>query len=870
MIVEVFGKRVQTYLRTGGYHQKQLADELGIHHKVLSRKLHGDKAYFSHREIHDLLLTLVNWHALTRHEDLLSLLTEAEIDPSAIFRADEWEKPPLSTLTRSRTPAPVSTDQPASQHNLPAPLSQLIGRTWAVTRLQQLLGRAETRLVTLIGPGGSGKTRLALHVAHTLVETFAQGVWFVSFVGISDPDMVPMTIAQALNIKSAPGQQPLQSVIAYISRRKILLVLDNFEHLGEASDIIENLLAAAPDLKVLITSRVVLHLPGEYEFSVPPLDLPDPHLILHLEGTTLADYSAIQLFVERAQAVVPTFTLTNENGALIARICACVDGLPLALELAAARIKVLPPDTLLERLSQARLPLLTRVGRLSSRQVSNRHQTLSDTIKWSYDLLNPEEQAWFRRLGVSIDGWSLESAEALIHEISADATLAAENVLPLDLLTQLVNSSLLAHQVNASGAASFTMLSTLREYALERLQAHGEAELLNDWHAGFFLRRAEQGELGLRGPRQLPMLARLTEDRANLHAALEWSLHQARKGVFIHTFQPSNSLPQEVASCRTLSRHPFPRKSVLALEIHLRLATALRAYWEWQGSLTEARYWLYTALNIPLDGEAGPTLLAARARALSEAARLAVLQNEQENALELADESIAIWRRLDDPPGLATALLHRGWALHSRGQYLAAKEVDQEALELLSPSRDTWLYAQILVYLAAVAGFTSDYELARSYYKRCRELFEKVGDKSAVADAWKDQGGISILAGDLNEAITCLLTSIQICRELDHKQYIATALGSLSFAFGLRGTPDVETASLDSARVQGAAESLMSTIGLTPWTDTTAFIQAVRQHIRSLVDEERWQAALEAGRALTLEQALAMVERLAQSPQGEA
>lgn len=869
MIVEVFSTRVQAYIRTAGYKQRELAAVMGIDPKVLSRKFRSsERAYFTNRDIHDLLIALVRWQAITKHEDLLDLLAKSEIDSSAIFRAAEWQESPLNTLTRRELPPPPA-NLTTPRHNIPAPTRRLIGRSWAVTRLQQLLGSEEMRLVTLIGPGGSGKTRLAQHVAFEMLNALAQKVWFVSFSSVKDPDMVLLTIAQALNIEATLEQEPLQSIITYLSRWPALLVLDNFEHLEEASGTIDDLLALAPGLKVLVTSRIVLHLPGEYEFSVPPLDLPDPALMTRLNVQALAEYSAIQLFVERAQAILPTFALTSENGALIAQICACVDGLPLALELAAARIRMLPPATLLERLSQALLPMLVRVGKFSGKHASDRHQTLSETIKWSYDLLDADEQAWFRRLGVFSGGWALESSEEMIREISASEQKSTGAFLPLDLLTQLANSSLLARVHNTHGYARFTMLSTLREYALERLEAHGEAEWLHDWHACYSLRKAEKGELDLRGPRQRVVLNRLTDARANLSAALEWSLHKAWGGQLIHAFSPLNGLPPEVANCRTLSQSTFPSTGIPALEISLRLATAMRAYWEWQGLLTEARHWLNAALELPIEDGAGPALLAARARALSEMARLMVLQNDQEKALQLAGESIALWRQLDDPPGLASALFHRAWALHGQGQYLTASEVYREALALLSPDRETWLYAQILLCLAATSGFTSDFKQARLYYARSRELFEHIGDTSAVADSWKDQGGILLLAGDVDEAITCLLSSIRICRELDHKQYIATALGSLSFAFGLRVEPDAETASLNSAQVQGAAESLMATIGLTPWTISTPLIQAIRTHIRERVTPERWQAALDAGRALTLEQALELVFHLAQQPQSE-
>lgn len=869
MLIEIFGKRIQAFLRACGYTQKQLANELGMHHKVLSRKLNGTtQAYFTHLEIRALILVLVKWQVITRQEEILALLSETEIDASAIFRPTAWHEPPLNGLGSDKQKSPrVSTEQRPSLHNLSAPIGELIGRSWAVARLQQQLGRETIRLVTLIGPGGSGKTRLALRVAHELVSIFAQGAWFVSFASISDPSTVPLTMAQALNIKSAPGQQPLQSILTYLGRRHMLLVLDNFEHIAAARGMIEELLAAAPNLKILVTSRVVLGLPGEYEFSVPPLDLPDPALAAHLEVSSLATYSAIQLFVERAQAVLPAFTLTNENSAVVAQICACADGLPLALELAAARVKILSPTALLERLTQARLPLLTRVDHQPAGRTASRHQTLRNTITWSYNLLSRDEQVWFRRLGIFSDDWSLESAEAMMREISADEQNPCAPSSPLDLLTQLVNNSLLASTTDAHGAVSFTLLSTLREYALERLQACGETTWLHDWHACYYLRLAEAGEAHLHGPHQRGTLTRLTAARANLQAALQWSLQQARKGRLIHAFAPvqEQDAPPAVSMCRTFARSSFPAAGVSAREISLRLAAALRAYWEWLGFLGEVRYWLNAALALaPTATAAGPTQQAAHARALSESARLLVLQNEQERALAMVDESIALWRKLDDPPGLAIAQLHRGWALHGNNQYTAADQAYRDGLAVLSPTTDTWLYAELLLHLGATAGFTSDFEQARLYYTRCRELFTQIGDQSAVADAWKDQGGILILAGQYDEAIAYLLTSVQMCRALDHKQYIATALGLLSFAFGLHEKPDAETASLSSAQVQGAAESLMSTIGLTPWTETTPFIQAVRQHIRSRVDAERWQAALDSGRALSLSQALDLIFRLAQ------
>jgi predicted ATPase/tetratricopeptide (TPR) repeat protein/transcriptional regulator with XRE-family HTH domain len=859
MNVGTFSESIQEYLRASGYSQKELAAALGLHPKVLSRKLNGSgNAHLTHLEVQSIITTLADWRAITTQDEVLHLLELVQVEPT-IFSSDEWQTPPLSKLTAKRTQSISSSDSSIStytmRHNLLAPTTRLIGREWAVERLRQLLGRDEVRLVTLVGSGGSGKTRLALQVASELVGAFTQGVWFVALAGVSDPAQVPMSIIQALNITPMPGLPPVQSLITYLRNKQLLLLLDNFEQVGEATAVVDEMLAAVPGLKVLVTSRVVLHLYGEHKFSVPPLDVPDTSIVL--EMTELAQYGAVQLFVERAQAVVPDFALSVENGTVIAQICARVDGLPLALELAAARVNVLPPALLLERLSRARLPVLTR----GARNLPSRQQTLRNTILWSYDLLSSVEQAWFPRLGVFTGSWSLEAGESMMQEVAADLEDTPVSGSLLDMLAQLVDNSLLVRLPVVGGQARFTMLETLREYALEQLTAQGEFERLRDWHACYYLRIVEAAEIGLRGPQQRMWLARLVADRDNFRAALEWLLQRARAGMIISTpaFFEQGSIEEskEVARGKTLSS-----KRVPAVELCLRLAAAFRPYWEWQGYLTEGRDLLGAALAVPLEDGVGEGMLAARAKALSEAARLVCLQNDQTRAVELAEESIALWRQLDDPGGLATALLHRGWAAHAMGEYEVAKRVYREGIQLLSPTGDMWLRAQLLSHLGAASGFTADFEQMQSFYTQSRELSEQVGDKSSTADVLKDQGGMSLLQGKYTEAIDCLLKSIKLCYELDHKQFIATGLGLLSFAFGMRGEPDPVLASIYSAQLQGASEGLMDAIGLTPWTRSHPLVQMVRQQIRSRVDEKRWEAALAAGRALTVEQAIDLAYRL--------
>ncbi len=858
MDIRPFADALKKYLHTSGLTQKQLARAISLHPKVLSRKLNGNaNANLNHVELLSIFAKLADWHVITTQEEALRLLELAGVEP-AIFYTDEWQTP-LSTLAKSQAQPVLSQDtsSPRStlQHNLPAPRTRLIGRDWAVRRLQSLLARDDVRLVTLVGAGGSGKTRLALHVANLLVGQFAHGIWLITLGGVSDPTLVPISITQALSIQSSPGLSTLQGLMAYLQDKQLLLVLDNFEQVGEAANTVDEMLAGAPGLKVLVTSRTVLHLHGEHLLSIPPLDVPD--LSAALGKAAISQFEAIQLFVERAQAVMPDFALTDENAAVIAQICARVDGLPLALELAAARIKMLSPEQLLERLSTARLPLLTG----GAKNLPDRQKTLHNTIIWSYDLLTSAEQAWFRRLGIFHGSWSLEAAEALGQCITASGENSPAALSPLDLLEQMADHSLLIRLSGADMQTRYIMLDTLREYALEQLSKQNEYAWLRDWHACYYLVKAEKVEVGLRGPQQLMWLARMAADRDNFRAALKWSLQQAKDGASIRAFPSIQQQPHEVAGSSTLSAQTSGA-TVQAIEVCLRLAAALRFYWEWQGYLTEGRHWLGAVLAVPLENDAGATVLAARAKALSEAARLVCLQNDQARAVELAEESIALWRQLNDPGGLAAALIHRGWAAHAMGEYAAAKSAYQEGMRYITPESEPWLYAQLLFYLAAASGFSSEAEQMHLYYTQSKELFERLGDKFAVADLMKDWGALLIVAGNQTEAIHHLLTSIQLCYELRHKQFIATGLGSLSFALGLREEPDPVQASIASAQIGGAAESLMDAIGLTPWTRTDPMVVAVRHHIRSRVDDQTWKASWAAGRALTIEQAIDLAFRL--------
>lgn len=830
-------------LRASGYSHKELANELALHPKVLSRKLHRtENAHLTQQEIRKIISILARWHAIATRDEAYDLLALAHVE-SASFSEEEWQALSLLPSERQQSISLKTSlrEHSTPMHNLPTQYARLIGREWEVRQLRQLLQREEVRLVTLLGTGGSGKTSLAMHVGGGLIGAFTHGVWFVSLSGQHNPAQVPMSIIQALNIMAMNGTSPLESLISYLSNKHLLLILDNFEQVSEAATCVGEILDMTPNIKALVTSRAVLKLRGEYEFNVSPLAVPDIEHLPTIEA--LAQYPAIQLFVERAQEKITTFALTEENAVTIARICTQVDGLPLALELAAARIKVLPPTMMLERLSKGRLPVLTG----GARNLPDRHRALRDTIAWSYELLSPIERRWFHRLGVFRGNWSLEAVEAMMHSLAREKPVS---ISALDLLEQLVNNSLL---VSLPGEyARFTMLETLREYALERLEDLGETSLVRDWHACYYLEQAEAAEIGLQGSQQQTWLARLTEERENFRTALEWTLQRARDGMDIHI----------CPSFEQRARGTGVSSTIPAAEVYMRLAAALRPYWEWQGRQIEGRYWLGAAIELPLEGSVEKSLLVARARAISEIGRLVFLQNDLNRARELVEESIVLWRQLDDAQGLATALLYRGWIALACDEYEQAKELFEKGLEHIASMDTLWLRAQLLFSLGSANGFIGDHEKMEKLYVESRALFVRVGDRSAVADIWKDQGGILILHGQFLEGIDCVLKSLVICNELDHKQYMATGLGLLSFAFGLCGKPDGPQSSLNSALMQGASERLMEATGFTPWTRNKESIQGIRMFIRGRVEENEFVAALSQGRKLSTAQAVELAKQI--------
>ncbi len=611
------------------------------------------------------------------------------------------------------------------QHTLPAPLTPLVGREREVAAVCALRSRPEVRLVTLTGTGGVGKTRLALEVAAAASSDLADGICFVALTPLTDPGLVASIIAQALGVREQVSQPLLDSLKGHLRDRHLLLLLDNFEQIVSAAPVVAQLLAAAPRLHVMVTSRTSLHLSGEHEFAVPPLSLPD---LLNLPPLDrLTQYGAIRLFVERAQAVQSDFALTKENAAAIAAICHQLDGLPLAIELAAGRSKLFSPQALLPRLRN-RLKLL--VG--GAQDLPLRQQTLRGTIAWSYDLLEEAEKTLFRRLAVFVGGCTLDAAEAICN---AQGDLEVDM---LDVVARLVDKSLLRQEIQADGEPRFLMLETIREYALERLEASGEAEVMRRWHATFFLAMTEKGELKLRSAEQSPWFKRLEVEHDNLRAALRWMLER-----------------QEA-------------------ETGLRLAGALMVFWRSCNHTSEGRGWFERVLGQP--GAKART--AARAKALLGAGAMAFFQGDLSEAQRLLEESVPVGREVGavGRRDLALALTILGHVTILRGNPGAARELAGEGRQLFQEVGHAWGVAMSLFILGKATLELGDLLAARSLLEESAEKFRLVGDRQRLVLPVDALGLVALRQGDYAAARIQFEEALAVAREMGDEQFVADTL----------------------------------------------------------------------------------------------
>ena len=594
-------------------------------------------------------------------------------------------------------------------HHLPTQLTPLIGRQQEVAVACSLLRRSQVRLLTLTGTGGVGKTRLALQVATALVEDFADGVSSVPLAPISDPDLVIPTIAQALGIREGGARSLLDLLQAFLRHKHLLLLLDNFEQVLPAASQLIELLAACPSLKLLVTSRAVLHVQGEQEFPVPPLTL--PNLKHPPQPEVLADYTAVALFLQRAQAVIPTFQLTAANAHTIAEICVHLDGLPLAIELAAARIKLLPPQALLARLGH-RLEVLTS----RAQDVPTRQQTLRNTIAWSYQLLDASEQRLFRRLSVFVGGCTLEAVEVVCGERDDGAGRL------LDGAASLLDKSLLQQTEQEGGEPRLVLLEMIQEYALECLEICGELEATRTAHAEYYLALAEQTAPHLRGavwPSHFhALMPHLAEE-----ATSQWRVAEQARWV--------EPLEREQENLRAALAFFLEQARVQAgtqeggrqVELALRLCVALSWFWHVRGSGREGLSFLMQAL-----AEGASVGAALRARALYEAAELAFIYARNQPLERLAEESLALYQELGDPVGIAHSQSRLGGIARIRSQFALAQAQLEEAATRFQALGNRWRQGQCYTEWARAATEAGQYEQARALLSESLLLYQELGD----------------------------------------------------------------------------------------------------------------------------------------------
>jgi predicted ATPase/DNA-binding SARP family transcriptional activator len=683
--------------------------------------------------------------AVRQYEHLRQALhDEAEAEPDADSRrlheailAGRFPPP-------SRAPAPPPARLEAGQarawgapHNLPGQLTTFVGRRDELAQVADRLRGA--RLLTLTGPGGCGKTRLALQVGSAELAArdgaYPDGVWLVELAALAEPSLVAPAIASALAVQGAAGRPTRETLVAWLSRRRLLLILDNCEHLsGACAEVVATVLSACPGVRVLATSRTALGVPGELLWRVPPLSSPDPRRPPTVAA--LAVYDAPALFLERARLGRSGFELTPANAATVLALCDRLDGLPLAIELAAARLRVLTVEQIAERLAD-RFALLTG----GSAAGPPRQRTLRATVEWSDALLAAPERLLFARLAVFAGGWTLEAAEA----VCADQRIAVADV--LDLLGRLADQSLISVEPDAGGGARYRMLETLREYGRERLAASGETGSIRRYHAAYYLALAEAAAPRLRGARQAAWLDRVEPERENMRAALGWFVE-----------------------CRQV-------------EDGLRLGAALWRFWYVRGDLSEGRARLDELFAIVYSPE--PT--AARAQALHAAGHLAAEQGDYAPARALLEAALVMYEALADRLGKAEALGHRGDVAVFEGRLAEARPPLEQSLAIYREENDRSGLAQALHRLGKLAALEGGYRAARAMLEEAVAIYREVGDQWGVASCSVALGRLAQLQGAAPTARRLYDRGLAIGRSLGNKLLVALSLMRLADLSHSRG-----------------------------------------------------------------------------------
>jgi predicted ATPase/DNA-binding SARP family transcriptional activator len=801
-----------------------------------------------HEQAHARLMRLYarigqRQHALQLYERLQKAL-KAELDtvPDVAIehlynaiRGGQFPGVPIASAPAEIAAASAMIQQTSRQHNLPVQLSSFVGRTAERAELRRLL--TTTRLLTLLGTGGSGKTRLALQVAADLVEHDRSRVWLVELASLSEARLLPQVILNALGIEEEPRLPPLTTLVSKLQTMELLLLLDNCEHLVDGcARVIHTLLEGCPGVRVLSTSRTALRVPGEVLWRVPPLSLPEPDP--SSSGADVLQSEAVRLFVERACCREPGFTITAANAEAVVEICRRLDGLPLAIELAAARVGTVPIKQIAMRLDDA-LALLTGGNRTVLRQ-----RTLRTTLDWSYNLLDQSERGLFDRLSVFVGSWTLEAADAVGGGEDGGYDV-------LDVLGQLVDQSLVVAETRADGGIRYRMLEPVRQYARQRLEQSGEVNATRRRHALVFLALAEAAEHELTGPQQATWLARMEEEHDNLRAALTWTLESGEA------------------------------------ELGLRLAAAIRFFWQMRGHLDEGCRWLKLALA---NGGAASTPL--RAKAVSAAAALAEEQGDYQQAKELWSQGLALWRDVDDRQGISLCLNGLAHVAGYMGDYTTARAMYAESLGLERESgnlerlaitlNDLALvlllhdgdYAQAMTLLkeslelerqqgnkfgiimalnnlALALTYQHQYEAAAAVSSESVTLGKELGDKLGLGVAFLNIGMGAIDQKRYDQAVAALQESLLLFQDQGFKLGVAACLEECAAIAAMCRDPK------HAARLYGIAETLRQELNAPLWPTERIRYQHYLSIAQQHLSETLFAAAYAEGRNLTFEQAVA-------------
>jgi len=742
------------------------------------------------------------------------------------------DSPPVDFLPQEEAPFPAGA---ARRHNLPLERTSFIGRDRERLEVKRLL--AMTRLLTLTGAGGCGKTRLALEVARDLVGAYPDGVWLVDLAPLTEAELVPQAVAQALGVREQPGRPLVQTLKDTARSRKMLLVVDNCEHLVEAVvGLVDSLLDSCPGLRVLATSRETLNSAGEVTWVVPSLTVPYSRQEAYTPGE-LEAYESVRLFLERARQRDPSFVLTSPNGHTVAQVCRRLDGIPLAIELAAGRMGVLSAEQLASRLEDF-LKLLT-----GGPTADPRHRTLRATLEWSHELLSEPERMLFRRLSVFTGGWVLEAAE----EVCSGEGIEQGDV--LEVLSELVDKSLVVAGAGEQGVPRFRMLEPVRHYGQERLQESGTAEWVRERHAQYYLALAQEAEPELEGADQILWMDRLETEHDNLRAALSWALEGGEA------------------------------------ELGLQLAGALRLFWVGRSHYSEGRRWYEEGLK-----RGHSTSQQVRANALFGAGFFTVSLGDLELARECLEDGLVLYRQIGDRRGAANCARFLGWISFELGDWERAKALFEEALPLARESgsiRDTCNALSMLAYMAACRG---DVKRAQALGEESLAIAREAGDTTSVAFASQYLAVTAMLSGDYERAQTLFEATLEMTRITGNRKGQAISLNNLGLVALCRGDyaraaklsseslklseegldHQVLTWSLDTlaavcgqrryvgraARLWGAAEVLREASGFSQPPDDKRVLEPFLKDARSRLDEATFQAAWEEGRAMTEEQAV--------------